>query len=86
MIEQILEAMRRDPVASFVNGKADVSMVQNLQAMITRGEIYMAECQRLKVKFLPKQVMRPIWAGKGLPDGPLIKSRNSDFVLNFAKF
>jgi hypothetical protein len=69
----------------FVDGKADAAMAPTLKAMLARGEAYVGECQRRKVKFLPKQVVRPIWAGKGLTDGPLIKSRGADLFLDFVK-
>jgi hypothetical protein len=69
----------------FVDGKADASLAPTIQVMLARGEAYMGECKRRKVNFLPKQVMRPILASKGLTDGPLLKSRGSNFLLDFVK-
>ena len=69
----------------FIDGKADASMAPTIRAMLARGEAYMGECQRRKVKFLPKQVVRPIWASKGLTDGPLVKSRRTNLLMDFFK-
>lgn len=69
----------------FIDGKADTELAPTLQAMLVRGETYVGECQRRKVKFLPKQVVRPIWASKGLKDGPLLKSPSKNLLLDFLK-
>lgn len=69
----------------FIDGKADASLAPTIQAMLARGDAYMGECQRRKVKFLPKQVVRPIWASKGLTDGQFLKSRGTNFLFDFVK-
>lgn len=66
----------------YIDGKADATLSPAIQAMLARGSAYMDECQRRKVNFLPKQVMRPIWAGKGLTDGPLFKLCTTKLLLN----
>lgn len=70
----------------FIDGKADASLAPTIQAMLARGDANMGECQRRKVKFLPNQVVRPIWAGKGLTEGQFLKSRGTNFLLDFLKF
>lgn len=69
----------------FIDGKADASLAPAIQAMLARGDAYMGECQRRKVRFLPKQVVRPIWANKGLTDGQYLKSRGTNFLFDFVK-
>lgn len=55
----------------FLDGEADSNLTQTIQNMLARREAYIGECQRRKVNFLPKQVVRPIWASKGLTDGQI---------------
>ena len=69
----------------FIDGKADAELAPTIQAMLGRGDAYMVECKRRKVKFLPKQVVRPIWASKGLKDGPLLKSPGKNLLMDFLK-
>jgi hypothetical protein len=69
----------------FLDRQDDSELVPTLQAMVLRSEAYMGECKRRKVKFLPKQVMRPILAGKGLTEGVLLKSRGTNYLTYFGK-
>ena len=52
-----------------------------MMAMIDRGEAFGAECKRRRVKFLPLQVMRPIYMKAGLSVGPMIKPRSAEFLV-----
>lgn len=50
----------------FIDGKADAQMIPSIQKMLKRRELTKYECVRRGVRFLPKQVMRPIFADNGL--------------------
>ena len=50
----------------YIDPKADEALVPTLQAMLARGEAYQSECKHRRVKFLPKQVMRPVYARASL--------------------
>lgn len=68
-----------------IDPKADPALVPALEATIARGETFGNECKRRGAKFLPLQVMRPIYKEAGLPVGPMFKSCTNDFlVLNFS--
>ena len=67
-----------------IDPKADPALVPTMQAMVARGEMFGNECKRRGVKFLPTQVMRPIYQKAGLSAGPMVKARSNEFlVLNF---
>lgn len=70
---------------TIIDGKADASLAPTIKDMVARGEAYMQECDRRKVRFLPIQVIRPIWASNGLADGPLLKSHGTKLFLDFLK-
>jgi len=79
----VFAALKRGESMTFVDGKACHAMKGQVSEMLTRGRLYAVECARRKVKFLPRQVMRPVFAKVGLEHGPLIKHRPSDlFVLD----
>lgn len=61
--------------------KGDPELVKQIQSMMARGGAYQKECQRQGVKFLPKQVMRPVLARLGIADGPMIKPRSDEFLV-----
>lgn len=63
----------------YIDPKADEALVPALQAMMARGEAFQAECMRRRVKFLPKQVMRPVYAQAGLSDGAILKAQPDAF-------
>jgi len=64
---------------AYVDPKADSAFAPTLQAMIARGEVFKAECHRRRRRFLPRQVMRPVWLKAGLVDGVMLRSRPDDF-------
>lgn len=67
----------------YIDPKGDPILVEKLQAMMARGDAYRMECKLRGVRFLPRQVMRPVFAKAGLADGPICKLRRPDFpVLN----
>jgi hypothetical protein len=79
----VFEAVKRGESMTFIDGKADHAMQGRVSDGLTRGRLYVAECDRRKVRFLPRQVMRPVFAKVGLEHGTLIKHGPSDFfVLN----
>ncbi len=61
--------------------KADPMLAPRLQEMLARGEAYRAECKRRGLRFLPKQVMRPILTESGLGVGPMLAARSSDHLV-----
>ena len=46
---------------TFVDGKADAEMHPRLMRVVKRRELIKQECIRRQVRFLPAQVMRPIF-------------------------
>lgn len=64
----------------YFDPKADRMLTKQIIDMIARGEAYHAECKQRHVKFLPKQVMRPVFAKNGLSEGRILKPRNMDFL------
>jgi hypothetical protein len=64
-----------------IDPKADPMLVQQLRAMVARGDAYRHECKRRGVTFLPTQVLRPVFANAGIPNGRWLKSRAEDFLL-----
>lgn len=62
---------------AFRNG--DPMLVRQVHAMLARGEAFQAECKRRGVRFLPKQVMRPVYAKAGIAEGKVIRLRLNDF-------
>lgn len=50
----------------FVDGKTDNRLADQIGAIVRRADLTRAECARRGVKFLPKQVMKPIYAQAGL--------------------
>lgn len=63
----------------YIDPKADETLVPTLQAMQARGEAFLSECKLRRVKFLPKQVMRPVYARAGLADGPILRALPNGF-------
>lgn len=64
--------------------KGDPHLIPQIRAMHVRGSLYSAECHLRGVKFLPKQVMRPVYVREGIGVGPMVKAGKSDFlVLDF---
>lgn len=50
----------------FVDGKTDTRIADQIGEVLRRAELARTECARRGVKFLPKQVMKPIYAQAGL--------------------
>ena len=65
----------------FIDPKGDLMQTEKLRAMMARGEAYRIECKLRGVRFLPRQVMRPVYARAELADGPTCKSRGPDFLI-----
>lgn len=63
---------------TYDDAKADRAMTQKMGDMLVRGRIYSEECRRRGVKFLPKQVVRQLFAKTGIPDGVMFGARASD--------
>lgn len=68
------EVIRFDP-------KGDPHLISQMLAMSDRGALYSTECSVRGVKFLPKQVMRPVFVREGLGDGPMVKTSVGDFLF-----
>jgi len=78
---------------TFVDGKGDAAQlvlvegaIRARERMATRGELVVAECKQRGLRFLPLQVMRPIYAAAGVLEAgtkrnPVLKKRPID-VLN----
>ena len=56
-----------------IDPKADPALSALLRAATARGVAYSAECVRRRVKFLPKQAMRPVYEKAGLGHGPVVR-------------
>lgn len=65
----------------YFDPKGDPMLPKQILDMMARGEAYHTECEHRRVKFLPKQVMRPVFATKGLSEGPMLKPRKLDFLI-----
>lgn len=64
-----------------IDPKADPTAITAMKAMIDRGEAFGVECERRGVKFLPLQVMRPIYMKAGLSVGPMVRPRSDEFLV-----
>lgn len=78
---QMSEALARGETISCLDPKGDAHLGDEFDNMIRRGWLLQAELERRRVRFLPLQVMRPIYAHEGLSPGRVVKSRQSDFLL-----
>ncbi|MDW5418114.1 hypothetical protein R6242_16225 [Iodobacter sp. CM08] len=69
-----------------VDGKADLAQSELMQRMIKRGELVRSECKRRGARFLPIQVMRPIYQNAGILEdsakrNAVLKIHDSDFFI-----
>lgn len=64
-----------------IDPKGDPEVLKQLQACLVRGEVVCAECIRRGVRFLPKQILRALFAKAGLQDGLTAKPRRHEFMV-----
>jgi hypothetical protein len=84
---ELYDAIRRGESVTFIDPKGDFELSNQMQRMMVRRKIYSVECGRRGVKFLPQQVVRPIYAREGVPSVPrdkgikVKKMDSSDFLI-----
>lgn len=62
----VYAAIQRGESFTFVDGKGDPHMAGQIDRLIRRRSLRDAEYRRRGVKFLPKQVMAPLYERAGL--------------------
>lgn len=68
----------------YIDPKADSSLLPAMLAINERSRIFVKEARRRGVRFLPTQVLRPLFAEAGLTVGRFYKdARGDDDFLTF---
>ncbi len=64
-VTAVFDAVMSGERVMFVEGKGDLEDTRKLMLKIQRINLYKEHCRNRKVRFLPVQVMRPIYASAG---------------------
>ena len=76
--------LQRLPLAALCDPKEDSDLKRKLTQLLRRSQLYVDECERRGVRFLPVQVMRPVFAVDGVANGKYRRNLEDRFSALFA--